>query len=94
MNKNKMKKAAALKYNPGETAPKITALGKGEIAERIIKTAKENDVPVFENSELVETLLSMDLGDEIPPELYNVVAEILVFISNIDRLKGGKAERN
>lgn len=88
--KQKIKKAAALSYKQGEIAPTISALGKGEIAERIIKTAKENDVPVFENSEIVETLLNFDLGAEIPEELYNVVAEILVFISNMDRQKGGK----
>lgn len=87
--KNNIKKAAALTYKPGDNAPKISAMGKGEIAERIIKVAKENEVPVFENSELIETLMSFDLGSEIPPELYNVVAEILVFISNMDRKKGG-----
>lgn len=86
--KNKMKKAAALAYKPGDLAPKITAMGKGEIAERIIKTAQENNVPIFENSELVETLVNLDIGDQIPPELFGVVAEILVFISNLDRLKG------
>ena len=59
------------------------------MADRIIRTAKENNVPVFENSGLVDTLLQLDIGDNIPPELYSVVAEILVFISNIDRLKGG-----
>lgn len=85
---NKMKKAAALSYEQGEEAPKITALGKGEVAERIIKTAKENNVPVFENSGLVDTLMQLDIGEQIPPELYSIVAEVLVFISNIDRQKG------
>jgi flagellar biosynthesis protein len=87
MNK-KLKKAAALSYEQGETAPKITAMGKGEVAERIIKTAKENNVPVFEDSGIVDTLLQLDIGEQIPPELYSVVAEVLVFISNIDKLKG------
>jgi flagellar biosynthesis protein len=87
---NKLKKAAALTYEKGETAPKITALGKGEVALRIIKTAKENNVPVFENSGLVDTLLQLDIGEQIPPELYGVVAEVLVFISKIDKLKGDK----
>lgn len=86
----KLKKAAALTYEAGETAPKVTALGRGEIAERIIKTAKENNVPVFENSGLVDTLLQLDIGEQIPPELYGVVAEILVFISKVDKLKGEK----
>jgi flagellar biosynthesis protein len=85
----KLKKAAALTYNPGEEAPKLTALGKGEVAERIIKTAKENDVPIFENSGLVEALIQLDIGDQIPPELYGVVAEVLVFIADLDRRKGG-----
>ncbi len=91
MNKDlnrKIKKAAALTYKPGENAPKIAAMGKGEIAERIIKVAEENKVPVFENSQLVDTLLNFELGSEIPPELYSVVAEVLVFISNLDRKKG------
>ena len=86
----KLKKAAAVTYEQGEAAPKVTALGKGEIAERIIKTAKENNVPVFEDGGLVETLLQLDLGDQIPPELYSVVAEVLVFIANIDKQKGSK----
>lgn len=83
--KEKMKKAAALSYKEGNTAPVVTALGKGEIAERIIKTAEENDVPVFENSELVTTLLHLDLGQKIPQELYSVVAEVLVFVSDIEK---------
>lgn len=84
----KLKKAAALSYGQGDEAPKITALGKGEVAERIIKTAKENDVPVFEDSGLVDTLLHLDIGEQIPQELYGIVAEVLVFIANIDRQKG------
>jgi len=87
MNK-KLKKAAALSYEPGDEAPKVTALGKGEIADRIIETAKKNNVPVFENGALVETLLELEIGRQIPAELYSVVAEVLVFISNIDCLKG------
>ena len=86
----KLKKAAALSYEQGEAAPKVTALGRGEVAERIIKTAKENNVPVFENSGLVDTLLQLDIGEQIPPELYSVVAEVLVFIANMDGRKGGR----
>lgn len=89
MNK-KLKKAAALSYDQGEEAPKITALGKGEIASRIIETAKKNNVPVFEDSGLVETLLQLEIGQQIPQELYSVVAGILVFISKIEMMKGGR----
>ena len=85
MEKKKvLKKAAALSYDGAGGAPKITALGKGEIAEKIIQTARQNNIPVFENSSLIETLINLDLGTEIPPELYSVVAEILVFISEVD----------
>ncbi|MDF2840509.1 MAG: flagellar biosynthesis [Clostridia bacterium] len=82
--KDKMKKAAALSYREGEQAPIVTAIGKGEVADRIIKTAQENDVPIFENEQLVSTLIHLDLGQQIPQELYSVVAEVLVFVSNIE----------
>jgi flagellar biosynthesis protein len=84
-----MKKAAALSYKEGQEAPIVTALGRGETAERIIKTAKENDVPIFENESLVSTLVYLELGQQIPQALYSVVAEVLVFISDIEnKLKG------
>lgn len=87
--KDKIKKAAALSYKEGQEAPIVTALGRGEAAERIIKTAKENDVPIFENENLVSTLIHLDLGQQIPQELFSVVAEVLVFISDIEnKLKG------
>jgi flagellar biosynthesis protein len=87
--KDKMKKAAALSYKEGQEAPIVTALGRGETADRIIKTAKENDVPIFENENLVSTLIHLELGQQIPQELYSVVAEVLVFISDIEnKLKG------
>ncbi len=85
------KEVAALKYVPGEDqSPRIVALGRGEMAERILEKAKENNVPVYENSGLAETLNTLSLGDEIPAELYEVVAEILVFVSRIDRGYGDK----
>ncbi|MEA4848780.1 MAG: EscU/YscU/HrcU family type III secretion system export apparatus switch protein [Clostridiaceae bacterium] len=87
----KLKKAAALSYEGGDDAPKIIALGKGEIAHNIIETAKKNNVPIFENSGLADALLRLDIGRQIPQELYTVVAEVLVYISRLDRLKG---ERN
>lgn len=84
----KEKTAVAVAYNPGEVAPKILAVGKGEVAERIIETAKENDVPFYQDNELAETLSRLQIGDTIPPELYEVVAEILVFVDDMDRMKG------
>ena len=84
----KEKTAVAVAYNPGEVAPKILAVGKGEVAERIIETAKENDVPFYQDNKLAETLSRLQTGDTIPPELYEVVAEILVFVDDMDRMKG------
>ena len=84
----KEKTAVAVAYNPGEVAPKILAVGKGEVAERIIETAKENDVPFYQDKKLAETLSRLQIGDTIPPELYEVVAEILVFVDDMDRMKG------
>lgn len=88
MQKKKIKEAAALKYSSDQSAPKIVALGKGEIAEKILESAKENDVPVYENPELAHILNTMSIGEEIPPELYEIVAEILVFVGDLDKLKG------
>lgn len=82
---NKIKKAAALSYEPGEdNAPKVVASGKGVIAEKIIEKAKEANIPVYEDEHLAEALTSIRLGSEIPEELYDVVAEVLAFISRLD----------
>mgnify|MGYP001034519408 FL=1 len=60
----------------------------GIVADKIIEKAKESDVPLYEDSKLANTLSKLEIGDMIPPELYGVVAEILVFVDNLDRLKG------
>ena len=83
----KRKVSVALAYVPGEEAPKIIASGKGVLAEKIIERAKEADVPVYEDSKLANTLSKLEIGDMIPPELYSVVAEILVFVDDMDRLR-------
>ncbi len=85
--KDKEKTAVALAYIPGERAPKILATGKGAVAERIIEVAEENDVPQYTDSELAETLSKLEIGEMIPPELYEVVAEILVFVNDMDKLR-------
>lgn len=83
----KQKIAVALSYNPGEEAPTVIATGKGALAERIIQTAEEVEVPVYEDEKLAKTLSKLELGDMIPPELYGVVAEILVFVDKMDKIK-------
>mgnify|MGYP000310155688 FL=1 len=87
-DENKKKQAIALQYNPGDEAPTIVASGMGIVADKIIEKAKESDVPLYEDSKLANTLSKLEIGDMIPPELYSVVAEILVFVDNLDRLKG------
>ena len=82
------KQAIALQYNPGDEAPTIVASGKGIIADKIIEKAKESDVPLYEDAKLADTLSKLEIGDAIPPELYNVVAQILVFVDNLDKIKG------
>ena len=81
------KTAVAISYEPGEAAPKILATGKGKVAEKIIETAKENKVPTYKDNKLASTLSKLQIGDMIPPELYEVVAEILVFVDDLDRMK-------
>ncbi len=78
---DKKKKAAALKYEKGkDNAPKLVAKGEGLIAEKILQIAEENQIFIKEDKELVEVLSTLDLYQEIPEELYQVVAEVLVYI--------------
>jgi flagellar biosynthesis protein len=85
--KKNIKEVAALKYSPEDGAPQIVALGKGEIAQKILEVAQKNNVPVFENAELAHTLNTLSIGVEIPEELYEIVAQILVFVSDLDKLR-------
>lgn len=86
-NKNKIKQAIALEYDPSEEAPRVIASGRGVLAEKIIEKAKESDVPIHRDDKLADTLSRLEIGDMIPPELYEVVAEILIFVDSMDKLK-------
>lgn len=81
------KTAVALAYEPGDMAPKILATGKGHMAEKIMETAKENNVPFYKDNKLADTLSKLEIGEAIPPELYEVVAEILVFVDGMEKMK-------
>lgn len=73
--------AAALGYDPNKAdAPKLVAKGQGELAERIIALAKEHDIPIREDRDLITVLAKLDLDQEIPPELYRTIAELLAFV--------------
>lgn len=86
--KPKVKQAIALEYDPGDVAPKVVASGKGALAEKIIEKAQESNVPLHKDSKLAGTLSKLEIGDFIPPELYEVVAEILVFVDEMEKIKG------
>ncbi len=86
--KPKIKKAAAIRYDAKEVAPTVIAKGAGIVAENILKVAEQEKIAIVENKELVEELSRIELGDHIPPELYQIVAEVLIFVSDLDELRG------
>lgn len=83
----KKKTAVALEYDPGDQAPKIIASGRGVLADKVIETAKESNVPIHKDERLANTLSRLEVGDFIPPELYEVVAEVLMFVDRLDHIK-------
>jgi len=88
------KKAAALSYEPGEGGvPRLVASGEGYLAEKIIEIARSAEIPLVEDAALVSALLVLELGEEIPVELYEAVARILAFIYRLDRYGDGGKER-
>lgn len=85
---DKIKKAVALGYNrEKDSAPKVLASGKGEIASKIIKLANEYEIPIKEDADLVELLSKVDIHQEIPQNLYKAVAEIFTFLYKITNKK-------
>ncbi len=83
---NPNQKAVALSYNSEkDVSPRVVATGKGYIAQKILEHGEKADVPIYEDPKLTEELTRLDLGENIPPELYEVVAQVLAFISNLDR---------
>ncbi|MFQ5673317.1 MAG: EscU/YscU/HrcU family type III secretion system export apparatus switch protein [Nitrospinales bacterium] len=84
--KSKRKSAVTLKYEAGKaSAPKVTAKGEGPIGERIIALARKNNVPIKEDPDLVQILSQVDVGAEIPPSVYRVVAELLAFVYQVNK---------
>ena len=92
--KKKIKTAVSLVYDPSEDgAPKVIASGKGALADKIIEQANENKIPVHQDDKLADTLSRLEIGEMIPPELYEVVAEILVFVDAMDKIKAKDKSR-
>ncbi len=78
-------KAVALGYDEeDDEAPRVKAKGEGEVAEKIIELAEREDVPLYEDKDLVELLYGLDLDEQIPPSLYEVVAEVFAFLYRLN----------
>ncbi|MDR1117343.1 MAG: EscU/YscU/HrcU family type III secretion system export apparatus switch protein [Oscillospiraceae bacterium] len=89
------KRAAAIKYDPADhSAPVLAAFGEGFVAEKIIEAAEEAGVPVMPDPDLASMLARLSIGDEIPPSLYEVVAKVLLFVSELDRDYGDKLRKS
>lgn len=82
MSSKTPRQAIALSYD-GQQAPTLTAKGDDELAEAILAIAREYEVPIYENAELVKMLARLELGDSIPQELYLTIAEIIAFAWNL-----------
>ena len=79
-------KAVALKYEEdGKQAPKVVAKGKGELAKKILQKADEFEIPIFKNEALANSLLNLDLDEQIPPNLYKAVAEVFVWLMSAEQ---------
>jgi flagellar biosynthesis protein len=93
--KRKTHKAAALSYrSERDAAPRVTASGRGKIADKILETARAAGVPVHEDSGLAEVLSQLDPGEEIPAATYRAVAEILAFLYRLDQGLAEEARAN
>ena len=86
--------AAALSYDPAENdVPILSAFGEGHMAQKIVDVAKESGVPVMPEPGLTGLLSRLSVGDEIAPEMYDAVAKVLAFVSEMDRSYGEKVRR-
>lgn len=91
---DKPQAAVALKYDPArEGAPRVTAKGKGLIAEQILALAREHQVHIHESPELLEVLIRLELGEEIPEALYRAIAEVIAFAYSLKAESDGEAQR-
>ena len=79
------KQAVALAYEQGEFSPRVVAKGRGVVAEQIIKRAKEHNLFVHESKELVNLLMNVDLDEHIPELLYQAIAELLVWVYQLEK---------
>ena len=84
-------RAAAISYDPADTdVPILAAFGEGYLAQKIVEVAKESGVPILPDPSLSSMLSKISVGDEISPEMYDAVAKILIFVSEVDHSYGEK----
>ncbi|MEA4934709.1 MAG: EscU/YscU/HrcU family type III secretion system export apparatus switch protein [Lawsonibacter sp.] len=86
------RRAVALQYGAGDTAPVIVASGMGYLAEKIVSVAVEHDVPVYEDDSLATILTQFQLGQELPEEMYQAIVEIYVYFLNFDPQHRGRRD--
>ncbi|WP_026478976.1 EscU/YscU/HrcU family type III secretion system export apparatus switch protein [Alkaliphilus transvaalensis] len=90
MEHKEIKQAVALSYDmEKDQVPVITAVGRGIVAEKIMEKAEEKEIPIHHNEKLVKELIQLKVGTEIPQELYEIVAQVLIFVEELDRKKTG-----
>ena len=86
MDKKSLRKAVARRYDrQKEDAPKVVAKGQGKIALKIIELAQKHDIPIKDDPDLIEVLASLDIDEQIPPEIYVAVAELLAFVYSANK---------
>ena len=86
--------AAAISYDPAENdVPILSAFGEGHMAQKILEIAKESGVPILPEPGLTSMLSKLSVGDEIAPEMYDAVAKVLAFVSEVDRSYGEKIRK-
>jgi len=93
-NEKKITTAAAISYDPTENdVPVLAAFGEGYVAQKIVEVAKESGVPILPEPGLTKMLSKLSVGDEIAPEMYDAVAKVLAFVSEVDRTYGEKIRK-
>lgn len=85
------KKAVALKYDNDQIAPIIVASGMGHLAEKIVEVASDNNIPVYEDTSLATILSRLELGTEVPEELYKAIVDIYVYFLKFSPLNSRSA---
>jgi len=87
VNKKPIREAVALSYEEEVSAPTVVAAGRGKVAENIIQKAQEAGVPIHADAMLAHALNMLQIGQEIPVELYNVVAQVLIYVRDVDEAR-------